>query len=330
MVGSKVRSQIWTLCCAGVAGVVSSLMLAVEVLAQSSPVADTTLGTESSVVSPINGTTVDVINGGAIRDQYLLHSFTEFDVGEGRGVYFFSPTPAIETILSRVTGNNRSEILGTLGTFGNSAPNFWLINPNGILFGPNASLDLGGSFVATTANAVSADSSFIFAATDPPADIRILNIDTSVFFLNALSDAQIINQSQAAVLEGRSISLVGQNINFEGGFLNAPNGNIFLNSTDTITLRGGAEVSGGNIFAATDRLSVQDGSQIFTQFTDVERLGGSLQIQISQGGGQLIFTPDSQLQQLPSISGGNLSIVARESINVSDTSPDETTPSQLH
>ncbi|WP_293084779.1 filamentous hemagglutinin N-terminal domain-containing protein [Moorena sp. SIO4A1] len=41
-------------------------------------------------------------------------------------------------MLSRVTGTNVSNILGTLGVLGNA--NLFLINPNGIVFGSNSRL----------------------------------------------------------------------------------------------------------------------------------------------------------------------------------------------
>ncbi|MEM6402823.1 MAG: filamentous hemagglutinin N-terminal domain-containing protein, partial [Cyanobacteria bacterium P01_D01_bin.116] len=108
---------------------------------------DNTLGAESSRVLP-NGA-IDKIDGGALRDKNLFHSFTEFNINNGQRVYFNNPS-GIENILTRVTGGNASNILGTLGVDG--AANLFLINPNGIVFGENARLDLGGSFVGTTAN----------------------------------------------------------------------------------------------------------------------------------------------------------------------------------
>ena len=110
---------------------------------------DNTLGTESSVVTPdnVNGIESDKISGGAVRGSNLFHSFREFNIGEGRGGYFENPA-VIKNIFSRVTGNNPSEIMGRLGVLGNA--NLFFMNPNGIIFGENASLDIRGSFLATT------------------------------------------------------------------------------------------------------------------------------------------------------------------------------------
>lgn len=81
------------------------------ILAQIIP--DRSLGSESSRVSPIDGRN-ERIDGGAIRGSNLFHSFQDFSIPEGRGAYFSNPA-AIQTIFSRVTGNNPSSLLGTLG-----------------------------------------------------------------------------------------------------------------------------------------------------------------------------------------------------------------------
>lgn len=89
---------------------------------QSKIVPDRTLGTESSNVVPnFNGLPVEVINNGAVQGANLFHSFREFNVSKDRGAYFLSPNSNIQDILTRMTGNSRSEILGTLGTFMSTA-----------------------------------------------------------------------------------------------------------------------------------------------------------------------------------------------------------------
>ena len=129
-------------------------------------VPDTTLGSENSRVTLMTPT-IDQINGGATRGANLFHSFQEFNVGEGRSAYFTNPA-GIENILTRVTGTNPSNILGTLGVSDGNA-NLFLINPNGIIFGANASLDVGGSFVASTASSIKFADGTEFSAVNPSA-----------------------------------------------------------------------------------------------------------------------------------------------------------------
>jgi filamentous hemagglutinin family protein len=95
-------------------------------------VPDATLGAENSVVTPnqsVKGVTSDIITGGANRGKTLFHSFQEFNVKTGEGAYFANPT-GIENILTRVTGNNSSNIAGVLGVLGDA--NLFFLNPNGL------------------------------------------------------------------------------------------------------------------------------------------------------------------------------------------------------
>ncbi|WP_287358787.1 filamentous hemagglutinin N-terminal domain-containing protein [Moorena sp. SIO3B2] len=218
--------------------VLCSLLAATTALGQITP--DNTLGNERSVVTPnvtIKGALADLIEGGAIRDSNLFHSFSDFNVGEMGRVYFANPA-GIENILSRVTGGNVSNILGTLGVLGNA--NLFLINPNGIVFGPNSSLDLGGSFFGSTANSVVFDNGFQFSATNPDAP-PLLTIkgplglqygeNSGSIRAQGISGVQSFFQGLGLrVQPGKTLALVGSDITLEGFFLEARGGRIELGS----------------------------------------------------------------------------------------------------
>jgi filamentous hemagglutinin family protein len=208
-------------------------------------VPDNTLGAESSVVAPnpnIRGIPSDQIDGGATRGANLFHSFSQFNVDAGRGAYFTNPA-GILNILTRVTGANRSSILGRLGVNGNA--NLFLINPNGIVFGSNASLDVQGSFLATTANAVKLGDAGLWSASQP-ATSNLLSVSPKALWFNAVAAQPIVNQSQAQSLigqlnsaglspglqvpDGRTLALVGGDVLLEGGRLTAAGGRIELGS----------------------------------------------------------------------------------------------------
>ncbi|MEH2237474.1 beta strand repeat-containing protein [Nostoc sp.] len=227
---------------AGLVGCLSASVFTAKTQAQQSNIVpDNTLGAESSqIIGNFQGLPIEIITGGATRGINLFHSFQEFNISEGRGAYFLSPSADIQNILARVTGNNPSEILGKLGTSGSSSPNLFLINPNGIVFGKNASLDVQGSFIGTTASSVKFGNQGNFSATNPQA-APLLTVNPSALLFNQINQSGgIINQSQAPagvnpigvnvtglrVPNGQSLLLVGGNINLDGGGLVANGGRV--------------------------------------------------------------------------------------------------------
>ncbi len=183
---------------------------------------DNTLGAENSVVTPLDQLN-EKIDGGAMRGANLFHSFQDFNVGEGRGVYFANPL-GIENILSRVTGSNPSNILGRLGVLGNA--NLFLLNPNGIVFGLNASLDIKGSFFATTANAIKLGDSGYFSASQPQTS-SLLSVSPGALFFNQVASQKgaITNAGNLAVASGQTLTLLGGTVTSTGS-LTAPGGTV--------------------------------------------------------------------------------------------------------
>lgn len=189
-------------------------------------VPDNSLSTNSQVTSVGNLMTID---GGAIAGTNLFHSFRDFSVLTGSRAWFNNGL-AIQNILARVTGTTISHIDGLIRT--NGTANLFLLNPNGIIFGTNARLDIGGSFVASTASSIKFGDGKEFSA-QPTID-RLLSGLLSVSVPLGLQLGQRlagIRVEQAAKLEvqpGQSLILVGGDINLDGGILSAPAGNIDL------------------------------------------------------------------------------------------------------
>ncbi|NEP03211.1 MAG: filamentous hemagglutinin N-terminal domain-containing protein [Symploca sp. SIO2E9] len=199
----------------------ATLVTRESVLAQIIP--DNTLDQENSVVTPLNQK-VDRIDGGAIRGTNLFHSFQNFSIPEGSGVYFSNPA-GVETIFSRVIGSNTSDIYGTLGVLGDA--NLFLLNPNGILFGPNASLDLKGSFVASTANSVTFPEGSTFSATNPEAPpLLMVNVTAPIGLqFEGEQPGTIVNGGNLEVEAGQNLTLAGGTVVSTGELL-APSGEI--------------------------------------------------------------------------------------------------------
>jgi filamentous hemagglutinin family protein len=294
-------------------------------------VPDTTLGSENSRVTPMTPT-VEQIDGGATRGTNLFHSFREFNVGEGRSAYFSNPA-GIENILTRVTGTNPSNILGTLGVSGGNA-NLFLINPNGIIFGVNARLDVGGSFTATTALAIKLGDTGLFSASEP-ATSNLLTVRPSALFFNAVAPGAIVNQSLAQSLSGqtnslggpvglqvpagKTLALVGGNVAIEGGNLTAAGGRIELGSVAgvgevSLSQIGNRWLFGYDKIDAFGNIRLEGGA-----FVDASgKGGGDVQIQ----GAQLEMIQGSLIyaNTLGSEDGGEILVRTTETVTLRDES----------
>ncbi len=206
-------------------------------------VKDNTLGSESSIITPqlINNQLVNQIDGGATRNQNLFHSFAQFSVPNG-GTAYFNNSTNIRNIITRVTGNSISNIDGTLRA--NGTANLFFLNPRGIIFGPNASLNIGGSFVASTASSLNFADGTKFSATNPQTT-DLLTISVPIGLQFGTNPGTIRNQSQASpsgatnslfrpvglqVQTGKTLALVGGDLTLEGGNLTAKGGRIELGS----------------------------------------------------------------------------------------------------
>jgi filamentous hemagglutinin family protein len=226
---------------------------------------DNTLGTESSrVTSPSPG--AFQIDGGATRGANLFHSFSQFSVPTN-GVAAFNNALSIQNIISRVTGGSVSNINGLIRAKG--AANLFLINPNGIIFGPNARLNIGGSFVGSTANSLKFADGTQFSATAPQTTpLLTVSVPIGLQF-GGTTPGSILNQSRGTdsnselgrmtnknieivglqVQPGKTLALVGGDVSLDGGGLQAPGGRVEL---------GGVSESGTvglNVFGNNLRLS---------------------------------------------------------------------------
>ena len=188
-------------------------------------------GTTSTAVNQ-DGNNFTIEQGDRLGDN-LFHSFNEFSVPTG-GSAGFNNAADIANIFSRVTGGNISNIDGLLSA--NGTANLYLINPNGIIFGENARLDLGGSFFASTADSLLFEGDTEFSANSQAAPLLVVSIPTGASFRDNPGD--IINRSFAQnsvgdfagleVSSGNNLTLLGGDLNFEAGNVTAREGNIYL------------------------------------------------------------------------------------------------------
>ncbi|MBW4457394.1 MAG: filamentous hemagglutinin N-terminal domain-containing protein [Nostoc indistinguendum CM1-VF10] len=284
----------------------------------------------NSIVTP-DGSTLN-ITGGTQAGSNLFHSFSEFSVPTG-GTASFNNALDIQNIISRVTGGSVSNIDGIIRTLGTA--NLFLINPNGIVFGENASLNVGGSFVASTANALQFGNRGFFSATDKNIPSPLLTINPSALLFNQINqNAAIQNNSVASagtdpaglnafglrVPDGKSLLLVGGNVSMDGGELNAFGGRVELGGLaqagsvalgvdgDNLSLIFPENVTRSEVSLTNQAaISVEGagGGDIAVNANNLEILGGSV---LSSGIGRGLGTPETI--------GGDITLNATDSIKV--------------
>lgn len=294
-------------------------------------------GTLNTAVSQ-SGNNFTITNGSAANSN-LFHSFQQFSVPTGGSATFdLTNTPNISTIFSRVTGGNISSIDGLIQTInGNNPVSLFLINPGGIIFGANAQLNIGGSFIGSTASSIKfadgAEFSVINSESAPLLSINVpiglqlgnnpapINIQgtghtlRNVSGLVLLPPIQTPSATKLRVEPGNTLALVGGDIHLNGANLIAERGRVELGSVSGTalvnliptaqgyTLRYGNVQSFGNIQLAQRSLLDISGVN-----------AGSVQIQ----GRQIQFTDGSLVlaQNFGNLPGGDIRLQATESINL--------------
>ena len=200
--------------------------------AQISP--DTTLPTNSVVP---DGCTICPITGGTSTTdgQTLFHSFQQFSIPTG-GAALFQNDSSLTNIVTRVTGGLPSDIDGVISAQGNV--DVFLLNPSGIIFGPNAVLQVPGSFVASSADDIIFNNGTTFSATQPNVS-PLLTVSTPIGLQLGLTPGEIRVEGPGTfpptlpglfVTPGHTLALVGGDINVAGGTISAPLGRLEIGS----------------------------------------------------------------------------------------------------
>lgn len=275
------------------AAIAASLAIA-PATAQIQP--DATLGAERSRVRPSQAEGL-AIEGGALRGTTLFHSFREFNVREGQQVLFTNPGGVLD-ILGRVTGGNASQILGQLGVEGSA--NLFLLNPNGIVFGPNAQLDVSGAFTATTADAFTFGDGLEFSATNPnAAPLLRINITPGL----QLGTSGEITLDGTTLKTDRDLTLAAGRLDINGE----------LDAGRDLILRSHSRQLEGSTFTVGGYVLTQDLAGNLVEFTsphdNVIRANGDVQILGDYTGPSLYVLAGGEV----SVGGGSGSIAIEAS-----------------
>jgi filamentous hemagglutinin family protein len=272
------------------------------------------------------------IEGGAQSGNNLFHSFSQFTVPT-TGSATFNNALDVQNIFARVTGGSISNVDGVLST--NGRANLFLLNPSGLQFGPNAQLNLGGSFLGTTASSVQFADGLEFSAVNP-APLLTISVPTSLQMGQNSGAIQVLGQGSSftsanavfapiqkgntqglAVRAGQTLALIGNSINLTGSTLTAEQGRIELGSVSA-GMVGLESVPSGFQLRYQPEPALSNIS--LTQQAAINASGGG---NIHLRGNQVSFQDGSMalIQNQGNQAGGSINLTAKDVI-LSGTTPD--------
>ncbi|MDM8561738.1 filamentous hemagglutinin N-terminal domain-containing protein [Candidatus Marithioploca araucensis] len=240
-------------------------------------------------------------NLGQQQGNHLFHSFQDFNLNSHESATF-SGANSIRNIISRVTGGNPSQIDGLIRS---TIPNadIYFINPYGILFGPNASLDVQGSFHASTADYLRLKDGGRFDARHPNNSILTIAPIEAFGFMDRPAPISLEGRGEISdsddditglnVSMGKTLSLIGGKIKIKQGtffktvddeekesitrlpMLSAPHGRVNL-----ISVASQGEVNLGDNFVNVSS---------FSRLADIHLTENALVQSSGEGGGDIFI-----------------------------------------
>ena len=246
---------------------------------------------------------------GQQRGSNLFHSFGLFGLATGESATFSGPA-AISNVIGRVTGGSPSSINGKIQSTITGA-NLYLINPSGMVFGPNATVNVSGSFHASTADYLKMSDGAKFQATNPDGSTLSAAPPAAFGFLTASPAKISVNGSTLGPVPG-TLGLVGGPVSIAGATLSAPAGTIHVASAAgtgevpvdprntaalMVTSFGPVQITGGSKLDVSNPINLGSGGSVFIR-------SGALTINASTinadnygtgAGGSLVLHGDSQV-----------------------------------
>lgn len=201
--------------CASVSGVVASLVLATVSSAYALPAAGVVSAGNATITGSTNTLTINQ------SSQNAAINWQSFSIGQNEGVQFVQPN-SNSVALNRVLGPDPSSIFGGLSANGK----VFLVNPNGVLFGAGAQVNVGG-LVASTLNLTDA------------------NFMSGNYKFSGAGGGAVINQGSINA-DGGYVALLGANVSNEG-VITAKLGTVALAAGDEMTL----DVAGDGLLNVT-------------------------------------------------------------------------------
>ena len=286
-----------------------------------------TAGAQTLIADSSGAYTIDEALGQKSDNGHnLFHSFDQFNINIGESATFTGDN-SIQNVISRVTGGNASMIDGLLRSTIGSA-DLYFINPAGVIFGPNARLDLPGSFHVSTADYLRMGDEDLFYSEPMDGEVMSIAAPTAFGFLDipeggvGVDGVIEVDGAELEIVEGETLSLVGGTIDiYNGTQLTAEAGQVNLVSAasvgeaEFVTENGDLDSSGLDVLGG---ISVAEDSEV-----NADGVGGG---RIFIRGGE-VFIEDSTLtaQTTGDEDGRGVDIEAEDSFSLVHSSVNTST-----
>lgn len=260
---------------------------------------------------------------GTVRGANLFHSFARFGIAAGESATFTTVDPGLRHVITRVTGGEASLLQGPLSlqAGGGARPDFWLLNPAGVMVGAGALFDLPAGLHLSTAPQLRFADGEVWSTGSPLPSTLSVAAPESFGFLGGTAAALRWQDSDAVLAPGATLSLAGGEIAIDSAFMLAPGGEIRLQA------QGAVQIGPAALLAATaprgidaGRISVDAGSLRIDGADGQGRTGGLLLVQTNVAaigggitlrlGGALELGPGAEISATSAGQGGGIAVTA--------------------
>ena len=232
----------------------SGLVLLAHGAIQAEVITDGSMGAATNLGGP--NFQIDA-NLGTQAGENLFHSFTQFPTATGEPATFNGPA-SINNIISRVTGGSASQIDGTLASTISGA-DLYLINPQGVLFGKDAQIDVPGSLYVSTAEQIGFVDGAVFSTNPNSADMLTVAAPSSFGFLTPSPATIQIHAENLAAASGERLNFIGGDIDISIEAAGQPGINANSGGINLVSSGGGNQV---NLIGGRPDLGSQTGGDI--------------------------------------------------------------------
>lgn len=257
---------------------------------------------------------------GTVSGGNLFHSFDRFNINAGQSANF-TTTSALNNVISRVTGGTASNINGQLRlTAGIGAPDFYFINPAGVVFGAGASLNVPGAFHVGTADYIAFPDGEFHADLGNSSTLSTAAPEAFGFLGTQNNDLVVKNGANLSLSNGDTLSLVGGDIEINNARVRNLNGGdlrvaaVGLTATEIAFTGSMADTSGD--------LAVLNGGRVYTETSgaadagDVTVMAGDITIDDQGGSASGTYIGTGNTSTSTGGSGGAVDITATGNVDI--------------